>query len=104
MKTSGIALLSFILITGVCVAGDKPATAPMSDQQVIDNLVQQNKMLIAENLRLSKRPTTREEAFAMCMQAAKGDKGAMAAESVGEHCDQLLKQRSCGAPAAPQGK
>lgn len=38
------------------------------------------------------RPRTREEAFAQCMQAARGATSAMAAESIGEHCDLLLKK------------
>jgi hypothetical protein len=50
-------------------------------------------MLIEENQKLrvlADRPKTKEEAFAICMQATKGHDSAMAAESIGGHCDKLL--------------
>lgn len=96
MSNISIALLaSLTLLTSICATANEPAAAPMSDRQVIDSLVKQNQMLLAENARLSERPQTKEEAFAICMQAAKGPKSAMAAESIGEHCDRLLKQSAC---------
>jgi hypothetical protein len=70
------------------------ADVPLSDKERIDHLIQQNKMLIAQNAQLleqCERPKTREEAFAHCMQAARGEKGAMATESVGATCRMLLK-------------
>jgi hypothetical protein len=75
-----------------------PSAAPaaaISDTQRIDHLIRQNQSLIEENQRLRgecERPKTKEEAFAACMQAAKGQNSPMAAESIGGHCDQLLKK------------
>lgn len=71
-----------------------PAT-PLSDGQRIDFLLRQNQMLAEEIRRLrleSELPKTKEEAFAACMQAAKGQTSPMAAESIGGHCDLLLKK------------
>lgn len=70
------------------------ADAQMSDKDRIDQLIQQNKALIAQNtllLEQCERPKTKEEAFAQCMQAARGEKGAMATESVSSNCRLLLK-------------
>ncbi len=70
------------------------ADAPLSDKERIDQLIQQNKMLIAQNAQLLEqcgRPQTKEQAFAQCMQAARGEKGAMATESVSANCRLLLK-------------
>jgi hypothetical protein len=70
-------------------------TTPLSDSQRIDYLILQNQLLAAEIQRLrveSERPTTKEEAFAACMQAAKGQTSPMAAESIGGHCDLILKK------------
>ncbi len=70
------------------------ADTPMTDKERIDQLIQQNKMLLAQNTLLAEqceRPKTKEEAFAQCMQAARGEKGAMATESVGSNCRLLLK-------------
>lgn len=66
------------------------AAAPLSDQARLDALIRQNQLLIEENARLNALPKTREQAFAACMQAAKGA-GAMAAESIGSNCRQLLR-------------
>jgi hypothetical protein len=89
-------LIASGLPCGATSAQERTASAaPMSEHERIDMLLKQNHMLMEENSRLrslADRPQTKEEAFAMCMQAAKGDKGAMAAESVGGHCDQLLKR------------
>ncbi len=97
MKTIIAALLIAAgFVSGACAAQDRPAsTAPMSERERVDYLLMQNQMLMEENTRLrslSDQPKTKEEAFAICMQAAKGEKSAMAAESVGAHCDQLLKR------------
>lgn len=70
------------------------AEAPLTEKARIDQLIQQNKMLIAQNALLieqCERPKTKEEAFAQCMQAARGEKGAMATESVSANCRLLLK-------------
>jgi hypothetical protein len=70
-------------------------TALKSDQERIDYLIKQNQMLIEviKSLKAeSDRPKTKEEAFAACMQAAKGATNPMSAESIGGHCDQLLKK------------
>lgn len=70
------------------------ADQPPTDRERIDQLIQQNRMLIAQNALLveqCERPKTKEEAFAQCMQAARGDKGAMATESVSANCRLLLK-------------
>ena len=82
----------------LCAASlSAPALAadhPMTDKERIDQLIQQNKALIAQNALLieqCERPKTTEEAFAHCMQAARGDKGAMATESVSANCRLLLK-------------
>jgi hypothetical protein len=72
-----------------------PPATPLSDGQRIDSLIQQNQSLVEEIQRLTvvfERPKTKEEAFAVCMQAAKGQTSPMAAESIGRHCDQLLKK------------
>jgi len=86
-------LIAFGLASTVSPADDKPS--PLSDKERIDALIKQNQMLIEDNMRLraiAERPKTREEIFATCMQATKGETSAMAAESIGEHCDQLLKR------------
>lgn len=86
-------LASLLLAASVAapaLAGD----AAMTDKERIDQLIQQNKALLAQNAQLQEqcdRPKTREEAFAQCMQAARGDKGAMATESISASCRQLLK-------------
>jgi hypothetical protein len=83
-------LLFAASITSPVLAAD----APPSDKERIDQLIQQNKMLIAQNtilLEQCDRPKTKEEAFAQCMQAARGEKGAMATESVSANCRLLLK-------------
>jgi hypothetical protein len=97
MKSFCTAMLFASALASVhCAAQDKPAPAgPLSDRERIDYLLRQNQMLMEENVRLkslSSRPRTKEEAFAVCMQAAKGETNPMAAESIGEHCDQLLKR------------
>lgn len=96
MKSKYALVLSFCFACAANAAEPAaPAQAPMSDKERIDFLIRQNKALVDENERLHglcERPKTKEEAFAACMQAAKGDKSPMAAESIGEHCDQLLKK------------
>jgi hypothetical protein len=89
-------LVAASLASSVCAAQDHPtAPAPMQDKERIDYLIKQNQMLLEENIKLKgqcERPSTKEEAFASCMQAAKGGTSAMAAESIGSHCAQLLKK------------
>lgn len=84
------------LIAGPCAAADaSKLTAQKTDRERIDSLIQQNQILIEtiRSLKLeSDRPKTREETFAVCMQAAKGETSPMAAESIGGHCDQILKK------------
>jgi hypothetical protein len=90
-------LVAAVLVSASSFAAEEaldPA-APKSNQERIDSLVQQNQALIEEIKRLrveAERPKTQEETFAACMQAAKGQTSPMAAESIGEHCDQLLKR------------
>lgn len=102
MKPARVALrvalffpLALALAAGACAAQDKPLP-PMTDQERIDALIRQNQQLVAEVARLAARPATREETFAMCMQAARGQSGAMAVESIGSHCAALLKQPDGG--------
>jgi hypothetical protein len=86
--------LTTLLLAASLAAPAFSAEAPMPDKDRIDQLIEQNKMLIAQNARLAEqceRPKTKEEAFAQCMQAAGGEKGAMATESVGANCRLLLK-------------
>ncbi len=86
--------LTTLLLAASLAAPAFAADAPMTDKERIDQLIEQNKMLIAQNARLSEqcdRPKTKEEAFAQCMQAARGEKGAMATESVSANCRLLLK-------------
>ena len=89
-------LVTIGLLPCAAVADDKPASsAAMSDKERIDSLIRQNQMLVEEQTKLKSQceiPRTKEQNFAMCMQAAKGETSAMAAESIGEHCDQLLKK------------
>jgi hypothetical protein len=89
-------ILASCLVSGA-PAADPAATAatPVSDGQRIDLLIRQNQSLLEENQRLKgecARPKTKDEAFAACMQAAKGQTSPMAAESIGGHCDQLLRK------------
>lgn len=86
--------LTTLLFAASLVAPAFAADAPLTDKERIDQLIEQNRMLIAQNTLLAEqceRPKTKEEAFAQCMQAARGEKGAMAAESVGSNCRLLLK-------------
>ena len=86
--------LTALLLAATLSAPALAADQPMTDKERIDQLIQQNKMLIAQNALLveqCERPKTREEAFAQCMQAARGEKGAMATESVSANCRLLLK-------------
>ena len=86
--------LTTLLLAASLAAPAFATDAHMTDKERIDQLMEQNKMLIAQNTRLSEqcdRPKTKEEAFAQCMQAARGEKGAMATESVSANCRLLLK-------------
>lgn len=86
--------LALLLLAASLTAPASAADAALSDKERIDQLIQQNKMLLAQNSLLLEqcgRPQTREEAFAQCMQAARGEKGAMATESVSANCRLLLK-------------
>ncbi|XLZ68165.1 hypothetical protein ABT364_16605 [Massilia sp. SR12] len=86
--------LATLLLAASFTAPALASDAPMTDKERIDQLIQQNKALLAQNAQLldqCDRPKSKEEAFAQCMQAARGDKGAMATESVGASCRQLLK-------------
>ncbi|MBV8657581.1 MAG: hypothetical protein JO142_07135 [Burkholderiales bacterium] len=97
MKNTMIILLMAVgIASGRCAAqGSTASSEQMSDKERIDSLIKQNAALTEENLRLrslAERPKTREELFATCMRATKGETSPMAAESIGEHCDQLLKK------------
>lgn len=86
--------LTTLLLAASFTCNALASDAATSDKERIDQLIQQNKALLAQNAQLleqCERPKTREEAFAQCMQAARGDKGAMATESVSASCRQLLK-------------
>lgn len=86
--------LTLLLLAASFTAPALASDAAMTDKERIDQLIQQNKALLAQNAQLldqCDRPKSKEEAFAQCMQAARGDKGAMATESVGASCRQLLK-------------
>ncbi|MBV8465366.1 MAG: hypothetical protein JO218_05415 [Burkholderiales bacterium] len=88
-------LMSVILAAGLACHAQAAETsqAAMSDKERIDALIRQNQALLEENQRLHLQctaPKTKEEVFAQCMQAAKGETSPMAAESIGGHCDQLL--------------
>lgn len=86
--------LTTLLLAANCAMPALAADGPLSDKERIDQLIQQNKMLIAQNALLveqCERPKTKEEAFAQCMQAARGEKSAMATESVSANCRLLLK-------------
>lgn len=92
MKMTMAILLSLAGLLANAQAAEGVA-APMTEKERLDILIKQNRLLTEENLKLraqSERPKTKEEAFALCMQAAKGNDSAMAAESIGEHCDKLL--------------
>ncbi len=95
-NTLAIILVASIVVFGAHAAEPNPTTvASLSDSQRVDYLIRQNQLLVEEIQRLrieSARPKTKEDTFAACMQAAKGQTSAMAAESVGGHCDQLLKK------------
>jgi hypothetical protein len=81
------------LVSGAPAAEPAASGPSSSDKALIDYLVRQDQLHTEEIARLKAelaRPKTRQEAFAACMQAAKGQ-SAMAAESIGEHCDRLLK-------------
>ena len=84
---------TLLFAASLCAPAFASDTA-LGDKERIDQLIQQNKALLAQNaqlLELCERPKSKEEAFAQCMQAARGDKGAMARESVGASCRQLRK-------------
>jgi len=86
--------LTTLTLAAVLAGPALAADAPMTDKERIDQLLEQNRMLIAQNTLLAEqceRPKTKEEAFAQCMQAARGEKGAMATESVSANCRLLLK-------------
>ena len=89
-------LIAASAISGLSAAQEVPESAALkSDHDRVDALIRQNQLLIEtiKSLKLeSDRPKTKEEAFAACMQAAKGVRSPMAAESIGGHCDQLLKR------------
>ncbi len=82
------------LVSSAFAADPGASAASPSDKALIDFLVRQDQVHTDEIARLkaeSARPKSRAEAFAACMQAARGQTSAMAAESIGTHCDQLLK-------------
>jgi Tfp pilus assembly protein PilN len=93
MKSFAVLVLSAGLVSAA-LATEPAASAPSSsDKALMDYLIRQDQLHTEEIARLKAelgRPKTRQEAFAACMQAAKGQ-SAMAAESIGEHCDRLLK-------------
>jgi hypothetical protein len=94
------AIVTFVVAASfaptLCMAELKPEPiAFTSAEKRIDFLIKQNQTLIDENIALKgdcDKPKSKEEAFASCMQATKGGTSAMAAESIGIHCDQLLKR------------
>jgi hypothetical protein len=96
MKRSSACLCFALLFSGQLLAGawaaeEKTALpAPLTDSERIDSLIRQNQILLSENTRLARLPRTKEEMFVSCMQAAKGQTSAMAAESIGGHCSKLL--------------
>ncbi len=96
MKTIVAFILGVSVVAAAAQAAEpNPSAAPTSDSQRIDSLIRQNQLLAEEIQKLraeSDRPKTKEEAFAACMQAAKGQTSPMAAESIGGHCDLLLKK------------
>jgi hypothetical protein len=89
-------VLASSLASGTCAAAPtSAAAAPISDNQRIDYLIRPNQLLVEEIQRPRgecERPKMKEEAFATCMQAAKGQNSPMAAESIGGHCDERLKK------------
>ena len=95
-NTIAIAVLALSVAFGARAAEPAPTTqTALSDSQRVDYLIRQNQLLVEEIQRLkaeSDKPKTKEEAFVACMQAAKGQTSPMAAESIGGHCDQLLKK------------
>ncbi len=95
-STIATILIASSVVFGAHAAEPSPATvAPLSDSQRVDYLIRQNQLFVEEIQRLrveSATPKTKEDAFAACMQAAKGQTSPMAAESIGGHCDQLLKK------------
>lgn len=94
------AIVSILVASSAAVAAhaaeSNPAAATqMSEGQRIESLIRQNLLLVEEIQRLRidlEKPKTREEAFASCMQATRGQTNPMAAESIGEHCDLILKK------------
>ncbi len=95
-NTIAILLIASSVVCGVHAAEPSPIKVEnLSDSQRVDYLIRQNQLLAEEIQRLqvdSARPKNKEDAFAACMQAAKGQTSPMAAESIGDHCDQLLKK------------
>jgi Tfp pilus assembly protein PilN len=94
MKSFVVSVLLAAGLVSHAVAADPAASAAASsDKALIDYLIRQDQLHTEEIARLKAelaRPKTRQEAFAACMQAARGQ-SALAAESIGEHCDKLLK-------------
>ncbi|QDQ25382.1 hypothetical protein FNU76_02875 [Chitinimonas arctica] len=94
--------IAFLLIAASLAHGAHAAptnsvqAATLSDKDRIDLLIRQNTLLTEANERLiaqqREKPASKEETFASCMQAARGQTSAMVAESIGGHCDQLLKK------------
>ena len=94
------AIVSILVASGAAVAShaaepNPTAATPLSDSQRIESLIHQNQLLVEQIQRLTidlERPRTKAEAFASCMQATKGQTNPMAAESIGEHCDLIMKR------------
>lgn len=89
-----VAALVATLVVGAATAFAADP-APATDKERIDYLMRQSQRQSEEIAQLKTevaRPKSRQEAFAQCMQAAGTAPSAMAAESIGEHCDKLLKQ------------
>ncbi len=94
MKATTIITLLAFAMSASATAADHATPGPADDKQRIELLVKQNQLLIEENSKLRElvdRPKSNEEVFADCMQATKGQ-GAMAANSIGGHCSQILKK------------
>lgn len=97
-KSFAALLLSLSFASGAWSAttaspGSDPVCAN-GEQARIEQMSRQLELLTDEISKLRTevaRPKTKAEAFAFCMQATKTASSAMAAESIGEHCDRLLK-------------
>ncbi len=95
MKLACTVLALSLGAVSIASAQTAPSTAPATDSERIAFLVEQDRRHGEDIARLeaalAAKPKSKEEAFAMCMQATRGQANPMTAESIGEHCDRLLK-------------